>query len=406
MPELELGARRVLLARGHRRDRSAASTAPTSGTVHDVYRVGENEVFVVERRAVRRVRPAGGPRVHPDLRAAPRRDRRRRRGARPSPGAVARRRTPTGRKAPRRTDAPAQAAGAGARDRRRPADAPTPAEPSAPDAPAEPPAPSHDPRDRRPDPVPGDGRGPAGGQHPGPDPGAGPRDGPGPRPARVGPRPPPLGRRHAVRRGSGDGPAPRAGRRRARRAAPPGLDGRSCSTRAARSSARRGPPTSPTRSHLVFVCPRYEGVDERIRSLVDLELSIGDYVLTGGELPALVVIDAVLRLLPGAIDDASTTRSRSAPACSSTRSTPARRRSGAWTCPPILTSGDHGAVARWRRGAGASPGPAARRPDLLRRPTGRAARLTRPGARAILRAPVAPPRPLPNAPPAASAAHD
>ena len=61
-----------------------------------------------------------------------------------------------------------------------------------------------------------------------------------------------------------------------------------------------------TRSHLVFVCPRYEGVDERIRSLVDLELSIGDYVLTGGELPALVVIDAVIRLLPGAIEDAST----------------------------------------------------------------------------------------------------
>ena len=47
-------------------------------------------------------------------------------------------------------------------------------------------------------------------------------------------------------------------------------------------------------------------MDERIRSLVDLELSIGDYVLSGGELPALVVIDAVLRLLPGAIDDAST----------------------------------------------------------------------------------------------------
>ncbi|HEV2951986.1 MAG TPA: tRNA (guanosine(37)-N1)-methyltransferase TrmD, partial [Actinomycetota bacterium] len=57
------------------------------------------------------------------------------------------------------------------------------------------------------------------------------------------------------------------------------------------------------REHLVFVCPRYEGVDERIRAYVDLELSIGDYVLTGGELPALVVIDAVIRLLPGAIDD-------------------------------------------------------------------------------------------------------
>ena len=55
-------------------------------------------------------------------------------------------------------------------------------------------------------------------------------------------------------------------------------------------------------THLIFVCPRYEGFDERIRSMVDLEISIGDYVLSGGELPALVVIDAVLRLLPGAID--------------------------------------------------------------------------------------------------------
>ena len=60
------------------------------------------------------------------------------------------------------------------------------------------------------------------------------------------------------------------------------------------------------RDHIVLVCPRYEGVDERIRAFVDLELSIGDYVVTGGELPALVVIDAVIRLLPGAIDDAST----------------------------------------------------------------------------------------------------
>src|SRR3954452_14729435 len=59
------------------------------------------------------------------------------------------------------------------------------------------------------------------------------------------------------------------------------------------------------REHLLFICPRYEGVDARVRDMVDLELSIGDYVLSGGELPAMVVIDALLRLLPGAIDDAS-----------------------------------------------------------------------------------------------------
>ena len=104
-----------------------------------------------------------------------------------------------------------------------------------------------------------------------------------------------------------------------------------------------------TRSHLVFVCPRYEGVDERIRSLVDLELSIGDYVLTGGELPALVVIDAVIRLLPGAIEDASTVEESFSDGLLEypqyTRPPVFR----GMDVPAILTSGDHGAVARWRR---------------------------------------------------------
>jgi tRNA (guanine37-N1)-methyltransferase len=60
------------------------------------------------------------------------------------------------------------------------------------------------------------------------------------------------------------------------------------------------------REHLVIVCPRYEGVDDRVRDLVDLELSIGDYVLSGGEPAAVVVVDAVARLVPGVIDAAST----------------------------------------------------------------------------------------------------
>ena len=55
-------------------------------------------------------------------------------------------------------------------------------------------------------------------------------------------------------------------------------------------------------SHLIILCPRYEGVDGAIRAMVDLELSIGDYVLTGGELAALVIVDLVIRLLPGAIE--------------------------------------------------------------------------------------------------------
>jgi tRNA (guanine37-N1)-methyltransferase len=102
------------------------------------------------------------------------------------------------------------------------------------------------------------------------------------------------------------------------------------------------------KDHIVLVCPRYEGVDERVRGLVDLELSIGDYVLSGGEIPALVVIDAVLRLLPGAIDAASTAEESFAQGLLEypqyTR--PAEFRGQ--VVPAILVSGDHGAVAAWR----------------------------------------------------------
>lgn len=118
------------------------------------------------------------------------------------------------------------------------------------------------------------------------------------------------------------------------------------------------------RSHLVFVCPRYEGVDERIRTLVDLELSIGDYVLTGGELPALVVIDAVIRLLPGAIEASSTTEeSFSAGLLEYPQYTRPPTFRG-MDVPAVLASGDHGAVARWRREQ-ALERTLARRPDLL-----------------------------------------
>ncbi len=117
------------------------------------------------------------------------------------------------------------------------------------------------------------------------------------------------------------------------------------------------------RSHLIFLCPRYEGVDERIRSLVDLELSIGDYVLTGGELPALVVIDAVIRLLPGAIEAASVAdESFSAGLLEYPQYTrPAVFRG--MDVPAILTSGDHAAVDRWRREQ-AVERTRSRRPDL------------------------------------------
>jgi tRNA (guanine37-N1)-methyltransferase len=118
-----------------------------------------------------------------------------------------------------------------------------------------------------------------------------------------------------------------------------------------------------TRSHVIFVCPRYEGVDERIRSLVDLELSIGDYVLTGGELPALVVIDAVIRLLPGAIEEASTVEESFSDGL---LEYPQYTRPAVFRgmdVPSVLTSGDHGAVARWRHEQ-AVERTRRRRPDL------------------------------------------
>jgi tRNA (guanine37-N1)-methyltransferase len=118
------------------------------------------------------------------------------------------------------------------------------------------------------------------------------------------------------------------------------------------------------REHLILVCPRYEGVDDRIRTLVDLELSIGDYVLTGGELPALVVIDAVIRLLPGAIDAASTDEESFADGLLEypqyTRPATFRGRA----VPEVLVGGNHGAVRRWRLEASLRR-TLARRPDLL-----------------------------------------
>jgi tRNA (guanine37-N1)-methyltransferase len=119
-----------------------------------------------------------------------------------------------------------------------------------------------------------------------------------------------------------------------------------------------------THTHLIIVCPRYEGVDDRIRAFVDLELSIGDYVLSGGEIPALAVIDAVIRLLPGAIDAASTVEESFG---AGLLEYPQYTRPPSFRgldVPEILTSGDHGAVARWRHER-AVERTRERRPDLL-----------------------------------------
>ena len=120
--------------------------------------------------------------------------------------------------------------------------------------------------------------------------------------------------------------------------------------------------------HVVVLCGRYEGVDERVREhLASEEISIGDYVLTGGELAAMVIVDAVARLLPGAVGD-----EQSVEADSFVRglldfpqyTRPAEFRGA--RVPDVLVSGHHGAIRRWRTRE-AIERTLARRPDLLAR---------------------------------------
>ena len=119
-----------------------------------------------------------------------------------------------------------------------------------------------------------------------------------------------------------------------------------------------------TLPHIALVCGRYEGVDERVRSLVDREVSIGDYVLTGGELPALVLIDAVVRLVPGVIAEASHEGDSFASGLLEYPQYTRPERFRDLEVPPVLLSGDHGEVERWRRRE-ALRRTLERRPDLL-----------------------------------------
>ena len=117
--------------------------------------------------------------------------------------------------------------------------------------------------------------------------------------------------------------------------------------------------------HLVLICGRYEGVDERVAEhLADEELSIGDFVLAGGELAALVVIEAVSRLVPGVLGNADSlvTESHSSGLLEHPQYTrPASYRG--WDVPEVLLSGDHAAVERWRTDR-ATELTRTRRPDL------------------------------------------
>lgn len=122
------------------------------------------------------------------------------------------------------------------------------------------------------------------------------------------------------------------------------------------------------REHLVLICGHYEGFDERIRlALADREISIGDYVLTGGEIPAMVLVDALIRQIPGVLGDsegaANDSFARGMLDYPQYTKPPEFR---GMRVPAILQSGDHARIASWRRQQ-ALLRTAARRPDLLAR---------------------------------------
>ena len=117
---------------------------------------------------------------------------------------------------------------------------------------------------------------------------------------------------------------------------------------------------------IIMICGRYEGVDERIREhLADREISIGDYILTGGELSALVVIDAVSRLIPGVLgnDASAVTESFSQGILEYPQYTRPAEYKG-WCVPDVLVSGNHAQIERWQR-IEAIKRTWLRRPDLL-----------------------------------------
>lgn len=120
------------------------------------------------------------------------------------------------------------------------------------------------------------------------------------------------------------------------------------------------------RTRLALLCGRYEGVDERVcRHLATEEISVGDYVLTGGELPALVVIDAVARLLPGVLgDESGAGRDSFADGLLEYPQYTRPPEYRGWPVPEVLLSGDHKRIADWRRRESLRR-TRARRPDLL-----------------------------------------
>lgn len=127
-------------------------------------------------------------------------------------------------------------------------------------------------------------------------------------------------------------------------------------------------------NHLILICARYEGIDERIRKIVDQEISIGDYVLTGGELPAMVLTDAILRLIPKVLGKDVSSKTESFQKIKINGKNVAILEYPQYTrpqiyknlrVPKILLSGDHKKIAGWRRNL-ALKRTEKRRPDLLK----------------------------------------
>ncbi len=104
-------------------------------------------------------------------------------------------------------------------------------------------------------------------------------------------------------------------------------------------------------SHAILICGRYEGVDQRVvDSLVDRELSVGDFILTGGEIPAMVILDSVARLLPGALGNRESALNESF--CTGLLDFPQYTRPAEFrgmSVPEVLLSGDHARIDRWRK---------------------------------------------------------
>jgi len=119
-------------------------------------------------------------------------------------------------------------------------------------------------------------------------------------------------------------------------------------------------------TNLILICGHYEGFDERIREYVDIEISVGDYVLTGGEIPAMVIVDSVVRLLPGVLGDDASSHDESHTDC--LLEYPQYTRPEEYEgekVPEILMNGNHAAIDKWRREQ-AIDRTKTRRPDLIK----------------------------------------